>query len=182
MIYNNSRATAVNPWQKGIKMSYEESRKKLEEVRQEFGCKGDVIFRMAVQYVVECGLCVFRSEEWVKSQLDRVDAKHDKAEAEGKILWVDRRFEKLFYECGAKIAPVDVNHLIIYIQKELWVGDEGGLAYERAIELLHSCMNWFIDYDCGTNKEMLKKFDDLGFYEDELETLGFNWLFEEEEN
>lgn len=161
--------------------TYENSRKTLEKVRQEFGCKGDIIFRTAIQYVVECGQITFKDEEWVKSQLERIDAKHDTAEAEGKDLYVGRRIEKACYECAAKIAPVDTYHLLVYIQKELWVGHEGGLAYERAIELLHTCMNWFIDYDCCTNKEMLKKFDDLGFYDNELEMLGLGWLFEEEE-
>ena len=162
--------------------TYENSRKTLEKIRQDFGCKGDIIFRTAMQYVVEFGQYMFRDGEWVAGKLKDVDERHDKAEEKNKILWVERNFEKAFIECAAEIAKVNTHHLLVYIQKELWVGDEGGLAYERAIELLHSCMNWFIDYDCGTNEEMIKKFDDLGFYEDELETLGLGWLFEEEEN
>jgi hypothetical protein len=161
--------------------TYENSRKTLEKIRQEFGCQGDIIFRTAMQYVVEFGQRTFGDKEWLQSQLDKIDAKHDVAEANGKMLYVGRRIEKAFFECAAEIALVDTYHLLVYIQKELWVGHEGGLAYERAIELLHSCMNWFIDYDCCTNKEMLQKFDDLGFYDDELETLGFGWLFEEED-
>ena len=164
--------------------TYENSRKTLNKIRQEFGCKGDIIFRTAIQYVVEFGQAMFKDEEWVKDQLNKVDAKHDVAEAEGKNLWIGREFEKAFIECAAEVAKVNTYDLLIYIQKEVFWSDEGGLDYQRAIELLHSCMNWFIDYDCCETKEMLKRFNDLDFTDYELEMLGLSWLFEtvEEEN
>lgn len=164
--------------------TYENSRKTLNKIRQEFGCKGDVIFRTAIQYVVEYGQEMFEDEEWIKSQLDRVDAKHDTAEAEGKNLWLTRDFEKAIIECAVKIAPVNTYDLLIYIQKEVFWSNEGGLDYQRAIELLHSCMNWFVDYDCCETKEMHKRLNDLDFEDEELETLGLGWLFDtaEEEN
>lgn len=164
--------------------TYENSRKTLNKIRQEFGCKGDIIFRTAIQYVVEFGQAMFKDEEWVKDQLNKVDTKHDVAEAEGKNLWIGREFEKAFIECAAEVAKVNTYDLLIYIQKEVFWSEEGGLDYARAIELLHSCMNWFIDYDCCETKEMLKRFNDLDFTDYELEMLGFSWLFEtvEEEN
>lgn len=162
--------------------TYENSRKTLNKIRQEFGCKGDIIFRTAIQYVVEYGQSMFDNPLWVKSQLERVDCKHDTAEAEGVKLWIGREFERACIECATEIAKVNVYDLLIYIQKEVFLSDEGGLDYGRAIELLHSCMNWFIDYDCCTNKEMLTKFDDLGFYDNELEMLGLGWLFDTEED
>jgi DNA-binding response OmpR family regulator len=62
--------------------TYENSRKTLEKIRQEFNCKGDIIFRTAMQYVVEYGQITFEDIEWVKSQFDRIDAKHDTADGE----------------------------------------------------------------------------------------------------
>lgn len=162
--------------------TYEESRKTLNKIKQEFGCKGDVIFRTAIQYVIEYGQAMFRDEEWVKDQLNKVDVKHDAAEAEGKNLWIGREFEKAFIECAAEIVKVNAYDLLVYIQKEVFWSDEGGLDYQRAIELLQTCMNWFVDYDCGDNAEMRQHFEDLDFTEDELEALEFGWLFEEEEN
>ena len=161
--------------------TYEESRKTLNKIRQEFGCKGDVIFRTAMQYVVQYGQTMFEDEEWVESQFDRVDAKHDTAEAEGKNLWMTRDFEKAIIECAVKIAPIDTYDLLIYIQKEMFWSHEGGLDYTRAIELLQTCMNWFVDYDCGDNTEMRQHFEDLDFTEEELIALEFGWLFEEED-
>jgi hypothetical protein len=165
--------------------TYENSRKTLEKVRQEFGCKGDIIFRTAIQYVVEYGQEMFRDEEWVKDQLNKVDAKHDVAEAEGKNLWIGREFEKAFIECAVEIAKVNAYDLLIYIQKEVFWSDEGGLDYARAMELLHNCINWFIDYDCCETAVMRERLEDLDFTEDELYTLGLDWLFdtvEEDEN
>lgn len=161
--------------------NYTESKKTLDNIRDEYGCKGDVIFRTAIQYVVEYGQSKFHHQRWIKKQLKRVDKKHNKAEKKKQNLWIGREFEKACIECAVEIAKVNAYDLLIYIQKEVYWSNDGGLDYQRAIELLHSCMNWFIDYDCCTNKEMLEEFDDLGFYDNELETLGLGWLFEEED-
>ena len=161
--------------------TYENNKKVLDKIKKEYGCKGDVIFRTAIQYVVEYGQAMFEDEKWVKDQLGKVDAKHDVAEAEGKHLWMARDFEKAIIECATKIAKVDTYDLLIYIQKEVFWSNEGGLDYGRALELLHTCMNWFIDYDCCETKEMLGRFYDLDFTDTELETLGLSWLFEEED-
>lgn len=162
--------------------TYENSRKTLNKIKQEFGCKGDIIFRTAIQYVVEFGQAMFKDEEWVKDQLNKVDVKHDVAEAEGKNLWIGREFEKACIECAVEIAKVNAYDLLIYTQKEVFWSNDGGLDYQRAIELLHSCMNWFIDYDCCETKEMLKRFEDLDFTDDELKTLGLDLLFDTEED
>lgn len=162
--------------------TYENSRKTLEKIRQEFGCAGDIIFRTAIQYVVEFGQRTFDDEEFLQAQFDRIDAKHNTAEAEGKSLYVGRRIEKACFECAAKIAMVDTYHLIIYIQKEFWVGNEGGIPYERAVKLLQNCMN-LIDEDnreCGVTTS--DTFDYLGFYDDEIEMLGFGYVIDVKED
>lgn len=160
---------------------YEASKEAIDKVRDKYDCKGDVIFRTAIQYIVDCGQQNFQDKDWVKSQLEIVDKKHDAFDREKKILWIGREFEKAIIECAAALADVNTYDLLIYCQKEVFWSHEGGLDYRRAIELLHSCMNWFIDYDCCETKEMLKRFNDLDFTDKELETLGLNWLFDTEE-
>lgn len=162
--------------------NYVESKKALDEIKYEYGCAGDVVFRTAIQYVVEYGQAMFQDKELVNDQLSEIDVRHDTAEEDGKHLWIGREFEKAIIECAVEVSKVNTYDLLIYIQKEMFWSKEGGLDYQRAIELLHSCMHWFIDYDCCTNKEMLKKFDDLGFYDTDLETLGLGWLFDTEED
>ena len=158
--------------------TYENSRKTLNKIRQEFGCKGDIIFRTAIQYVVEFGQNTFCENGWVENQLTLIDVKHDKAEAEGKTLWIGREFERAFIECAVEIAKVNTYDLLIYIQKEVFWSEEGGLDYARAMELLHNCINWFIDYDCCETAVMRERLEDLDFTEDELYTLGLDWLFD----
>ena len=162
--------------------NYAESKKALDRIRNEYGCKGEMIFRTAMQYVIMYGQHMFQDNEWVKGQLERVDVKHNEAESGGKHLWMSREFEKAIIECATEIATVDAYDILIYTQKEVFWSHEGGLDYQRAIELLHSCMNWFIDYDCCEMKEMLKRFEDLDFTDGELEALGLGWLFDTEED
>ena len=159
-----------------MKNNYAESKRVLDEIREQYGCKGEIIFRTALQYVVEFGQCMFSNAEWVASKLKDVDEKHDKAETEGKILWIARNFEKSFIECAAEIAKVDTYYLLIYIQKEIWLGHEGGIDYERAIQLLTGCMsNIEMWNDCQCNLT-LHELEDIGFDDDEISELGFGYV------
>ena len=79
-------------------MKYTEHKKKLDAIRQEYGCKGDIIFRTALQYIVEYGNLNFRNEKWFNSCIENVDKKHDRADKDGKILWIGRDFEKIFHK------------------------------------------------------------------------------------
>lgn len=161
--------------------TYANTKKELDRIRREYGCKGDMIFRTAIQYVVEYGQNKFNNDEWVKKQLMLVDGKHDKAELEGKILWISRDFEKAIIECAAEISVVNTYNLLIYIQKEVWLSNEGGIGYQRAVELLNSCLDWFADDCCGC-AETLERFELLGLNDDEIETFGYGYMFDVEED
>lgn len=66
----------------------------LNKIRQKYGCKGDVLFRTAIQTVVDCGQQAFQNDEWYEDAIKEVDERHDKAEAEGKCYIMTRSFEK----------------------------------------------------------------------------------------
>lgn len=164
-------------------MNYAETKKELDRIRNEYGCKGEMIFRTSLQYIVEYGSIRFKDDEWVQSQLDLVNAKHNKADEENKILFIGREFEIALIECAREIAKVDTYGTLVYIQKEMWLSNDGGIDYEKAVHLLKSCMNW-IEENHGSLWETYDMFDELGFNDEELETLGFSYLFdvrEEEE-
>lgn len=63
---------------------YAETKKELDRIRDEYGCQGEIIFRTALQYIVEHGQSTFNDNGFVDNQLVLIDVKHDKAEAEGK--------------------------------------------------------------------------------------------------
>ena len=88
-------------------MKYAEHKKMLDKIRQKYGCKGDIIFRTAIQYVIEHGQHNFRNDKWFNSCIEQVDSKHDRAEKDGKILWIARDFEKSLLECAKEVAQIE---------------------------------------------------------------------------
>ena len=159
--------------------NYVETKKELDRIRDEYGCQGEIIFRTALQYIVEHGQNTFNNDGFVNNQLVLIDVKHDKAEKEGKHLFISRKFERAFIECAQEIAKVSTYDLLVYIQKEVWLSNDGGMDYKRAIELLKSCFEWFADDT--DNERIVENLNLLGFDDDEIESLGYGWLFEKEE-
>lgn len=157
-------------------MTYAESKKKIDNIRQEYGCKGEIIFRSALPIVVEVGQCTILDEAWYQCEIDDIDTRHDVAEKEGKMLFVTRDFEKAILECAKELAQIDVHDLLVYIQKEVWLGDDG-ISYERAIRLVKHCIDWFT-----CDEELKDAYSDLvsgvGFDSEELEELGYGYLLD----
>lgn len=162
--------------------NYVETKKELNRIRDEYGCKGEVLFRTAIQYVVNCGQQKFQDVEWVKEQLDIVDKKHDAFDREKKTLFVGRDFEKAIIECAQEIAKVNTYDLLVYIQREVWLSNDG-IDYQRVIELLKKCMADIEESYYCNNKEVYDSFNYIGFTDDEIEEFGFGYVlnYEEEE-
>ena len=157
--------------------TYAETKKELDRIRNEYGCKGEVIFRTALQYVVEYGAKNL-TNGWVEEQMVLVDGKHDEAEVEGKHLWIGREFEKVIIECARDIAKVEAYSMLVYIQKEVWLSNEGGIDYERAVQLLKGCMANIEQWNDCRNELTLGEFEDIGFDDEEIEELGFAYVLD----
>ena len=159
-------------------MTYSETKKKIDHIREEYQCKGEIIFRSAIQCVVECGQQTFQDPIWVKQQLDNIDVNHDEAEKEGKILFISRDFEKAVLGCARELAQIDAHDFLAYIQKEVWLGDNG-IDFQRAIQMVQNCIDWII-----TEVSSEDAYNDLiatGFDSVELEELGYGYLLNVEE-
>lgn len=153
--------------------NYIENKKKLNAIRNEYGTKGDVLFRTAIQMLVEHGQANFNDEEWYAEVVQHVHDRHNEAEKQGKILWVSRDFEIAILECTKKMAEIEVYDLLIYIQREVFLSNEG-IDYQRAIELLKECMNLIMsDRELDFVRD---DFFDIGLEEDELDELGYGFL------
>ena len=158
-------------------MTYMESKKKLGNIRQKYGCKGEMIFRTALTLIVEAGQCTILDEAWYQCELDDIDARFDAAEQEGKTLFVTREFEKAIFECARELAQIDAYNFLFYIQKEVWLGDSG-IDYQRAIKLLNRCMASVEQY-CGCDlQDTYETFYDIGFNDEELKELGYGYLLD----
>ena len=162
-------------------MSYVESKKVLDKIASKYGCKGDIIMRTAVQYIIEYGQYMFNDQDFIKDQIQQIEDKHRIAEEEGKHLWMTKDFELAIFNCARELAEVNSYDLIVYMQKEMYWSNEGGLDYKRAIHLLGECMGWIDVYGTGEGYSFKEALDDLGFDEDEIEELGFEYALSREE-
>ena len=168
-------------------MKYAEHKKKLDGIRQKYGCKGDLIFITALQYIVEYGNLNFRNEKWFNSCIENVDKKHDRADKDGKILWIGRDFEKAILECAREVAQIESYDLLTYIQREVWLGggEVGEPDYQRAIEIIRNCLCYTSDCygayseDCV---ETLRKFREMDLKDEEIVFFGWEYLFDVEED
>jgi signal peptidase I len=162
-------------------MNYAESKKKLDEIRREYGCKGDIIVRTAIQYVVEYGKNTLLDEKWYKQVMKGIDEKHDEAEKEGKILFCTREFEKALIDCAVALSNVPTYDLLMYIQKEVWLGGDG-ISYDRAIRLLQNVINYYSEE--MEIADLYAELQCMDFDDNEIVELGFEYIldvFEEEE-
>jgi hypothetical protein len=113
--------------------------------------------------------------------LDAVNEKHNKADAENKIMFIGREFEIALIECARDLANVNAYNLLVYIQKEVWLSNAGGIDYDRSVQLLKSCMSW-IEEDHASLGEMLDTLEYIGFDDDDIEALGFAYVLDVRED
>jgi hypothetical protein len=162
-------------------MNYAESKKKLDEIRREYGCKGDIILRTAIQYVVEYGKNMLLDDGWYEHFMFDIDKRHDEAEKEGKILFCTREFEKALIDCAVALSNVPTYDLLMYIQKEVWLGGDG-ISYDRAIRLLQNVINYYSEE--MEIADLYAELQCMDFDDNEIVELGFEYIldvFEEEE-
>lgn len=168
--------------------NYKDSKEKLNKIRQEYTCKGDVIFNSAVHYTIEVGQATLNGETWFKKALEEIDNRHDEADAEGKYLFMTRDFEKAIVECARKIAEINTHDLMVYIQREMYLNSgmmDGEPDYQRAIEIIKECMD-YINMRCSFDNycdwhDTIDAFKEIDINEDELIYFGYQDLLEEEE-
>ena len=157
-------------------MSYAESKQKLDVIRDKYGCAGEIIFRTAIQYVVELGQNTFKDDAWYEDQLNAIDDRHDAAEAVGKVLFMTRSFEKAIFECAFELSKISAYDLLVYIQKEVFL-TSNGIDYRRLETLLKKCIEWAEEtYACLG--DAYKVLSDIGFNDSEIEMLGFEYILD----
>ena len=164
-------------------MNYTETKKQLDAIRSKYSCTGDIIFRIAIQYIVDYGRDRFNDSEWFEFQMQAIDKRHDEVEAKGMISWCTRDFEKAILECAKELAEIEAYDFLTYIQQEVWLGggDIGKPDYQRAIKLIQGCMNWIETSSTSTSdlRDTLTNWCD--FHEDEIEYLGYGYVFDIED-
>ena len=157
-------------------MTYTEQ---INSIRKKYSCVGDLIFNTALQTLIEVGQCKVLDPVWYSGAMDGIDARHDAAEKENKVLFMTRDFEKAILECIKELAEIKPIDLIMYIQRETWLGNDG-ISHERAIELLKDTLA-YCARDTYESEYALEMAKDIGFEDDEIVELGHEWMFDCEE-
>lgn len=160
--------------------TYVESKKTLDKIRENFGCKGGIIFRTAIQEIISRGQTAFLDDGVYKDMLDDIDANHDYAEAKGKILFITRDFEKAIVKCARELAAINTYDLIIYMQKEVYWSDEGGIDYGRLYQITGDVMEWMVSGSSDSGEDYKIFNEHCSIDDDELEELGFGYMIPEE--
>ena len=157
-------------------MSYVETKQKLDMIRDKYGCAGEIIFRTALQTVVELGQNTFKYDAWYEDQINAIDDRHDAAEAVGKILFMTRNFEKAIFECSRELAQIETYDLLVYIQREVFLSSNG-IDYRRMEKLLKKCVEW-IEETHASLGETYDTLSYLDFNDSEIKMLGFEYILD----
>ena len=153
-----------------------ETKKKMDTIRSKYNCAGDVIFRTAIQMVVEHGQNIFKDDAWYEDQLNAIDDRHDAAEAVGKFLFMTRDFEKAIMNCAKDLAHIEPYDFLMYIQTEVFLGGNS-MDYQHMMRLLKKCMEWIEE----THACLGEAYDTLryvGFSDSDIEMLGFDYILD----
>lgn len=151
----------------------------INSIRNKYNCAGDLIFKTALQIVIEIGQRTILDPAWYNSEMEDIDIRHDAAEKENKTLIVTRDFEKAIIKCTKELAEIKPIDLIMYIQRKTWLGNDG-ISHERAIELLKDTLA-YCARDTYESEYALEMAKDIGFTDDEIVELGHEWMLDCEE-
>lgn len=152
--------------------NYAESKKKIETVRNWYG---EFVFRGAISHLIDVGarhLTKENVEETCKEIMESDDTGH----------FMTNEFKCEIVKAAYDLAQVSQCDLLVYIQREV-VYDifDGVNSYQRAIGLLKRCMEQIEADENYDNVETLRVFESIGFNDDEVEALGFEYLIPHKE-
>ena len=85
------------------------------------------------------------------------------------------------------MAEIDSYDLLIYIQREVWLGggEVGEPDYQRALEIIRNCLCYMSDgYGAYVEEcnETLQKFKEIDLTDEEIMYFGWEYLFDTEED
>lgn len=151
--------------------NYAESKKKIEEIRNKVG---DAMFRMSISHLMDVGIRHL-ADETVEDTCRKI-MKEDDSKS-----FMTNSFKCNIVRTSYELAQIPHIDLLVYIQREVdYDIFDGVIAYKRAIQLLKSSMCWFVE-DIPEDDAVKDVFDCIGFNDDEIETLGFGYLIDVEE-
>lgn len=154
-------------------MTYAESKEKINKLR-----KNEVLFRMAISHLMDVGIRHL-TEENVNETCASIMEQDDIHSI------MTNEFQCEIVRIAYELSKLDHIHLLTYISREVYY-DVGGneISYQRAIEIIRDCLCYIDDnYDSGvlSTETTLCQFQEMGLRNVEIESLGWGYLLDEEE-
>ena len=141
--------------------NYIESKKRIDAIRSEYSSAGDIIFRAAIDLLIDIG---------------KVNC-YNELTYDGMLSGIDNELDRMVFKCTHELADINTTDLLIYVQKELYLGSEGGMNYQTMTRRLKDCVDWIAE-----GVEASDAISDLtigiGFSVRELKELGYEYLFD----
>lgn len=141
--------------------NYIESKKRIDAIRSEYSSAGDIIFRAAIEMLVDTGK----------------DYLSDESSYESMMSFANDGIDRILLRCAHELADINTTDLLIYVQKELYLSSEGGMNYQTMTRRLKDCVDWIAE-----GVESSDAISDLtigiGFSVRELKELGYEYLFD----
>lgn len=153
--------------------TYVESKKKFDAIRNKVG---EMMFRMAISHLMDVGIRHL-TEETVEETCNEIMQKDDSK------AFMTNAFQCSLVRTAYELAQISHTDLLVYIQREVVYDIFDGMpSYERAIQLLKKCMYDIEERENCENKLLYQSLEQIGFNDDEIEKLGFNYLLNEEDD
>lgn len=90
--------------------------KEIDEIRNKYACKGELIFRTAILQLLQSGMEII-NKEYEQITLE-INQKHDEYDKEGKISFIGRNFELSIIDCAYELSGINAMDLLAYIQNQ----------------------------------------------------------------
>ena len=155
--------------------TYVESKKKIEAIRNKYG---EVVFRMGISHLMDVG-----TRHLTKENVEETCKEIMESDDTGRFM--TNAFMCEIVKAAYDLAHISQTDLLVYIQREVEYDVFDGMpSYQRAMDLLKSCMCNIEQWNDCRNELTLGELEDIGFDDDEIEQFGFGYLLdvrEEEE-
>ena len=151
-------------------MSYQESKKMLDDIRARHG---EVMFRMAISHLMDVGIRNL-DKDTCTSTCKEIMAQDDSKS------FMTNQFQCELIWSSYELAQIPHIDLLVYIQRHInYDVNDNYLSYDRVVSLLRSCVDWST---CDQLPEdALSDLYGIGFSNDEITFVGYGKLLKVED-
>lgn len=149
--------------------TYVESKKKIEEIRN----INETMFRMAISHLMDVGYRHL-TEDNINRTCEEIMQEDDTNH------FMTNEFKCDLIRTAGELSKIDHIHLLVYISREVYydVGDDE-ISYERLKSLAKGSISWILA-DTYETDYALQEIREIGFEDEEIESLGYGWMLDSE--